>query len=76
MEEVGISLKSHGLEGPNYCSAVLIAGKYLDHMDEVMLFMNNVTRQAQSIPFAVFLFGLPNDEPITFNNSLRSLMRV
>ena len=73
-EEVGMSSTTQGLEGPNLCSAVLIAGKYLDHLDEVMLFMKNVTIQTLSVPFAVFLFTQSSEDPsMIFSHENRSI---
>ena len=71
MEQVEISLKTQGIEVANTCSAVLIAGTFLDDVDSVMVFMKNVTGQTNSVPFAVFLFRPWNEEPVKFNNTLR-----
>ena len=70
-EQVEISLKTQGIEVANTCSAVLIAGTFLDDVDSVMVFMNNVTDQTKSVPFAVFLFRPWYEEPVKFNNTLR-----
>ena len=71
MEQVEISLKTQGIEVAKTCSAVLIAGTFLDDVDSVMIFMKNVTGQTKSVPFAVFLFRPWNEEPVKFNNTLR-----
>ena len=71
MEQVEISLKTQGIEVANTCSAVLIAGTFLDDVDSVMIFMKNVTEQTNSVPFAVFLFRPWYEEPVKFNNTLR-----
>ena len=71
MEFVDISLKTQGVESPNTCSAVLIAGTFLDDVDNVMIFMKNVTGQTEAVPFAVFLFTPWHEEAVKFNNTLR-----
>ena len=70
-EPVEISLKTQGVESPHSCSAVLIAGTFLDDVDNVMMFMKNVTGETNSVPFAVFLFRPWYKEPVKFTNEQR-----
>ena len=73
---VGISLHSQGLGAPNSCSAVLVSGNFLDKLDNVMLFIKDITKQTQSVPFAVFLFRTSYKEPLKLSNELRLLKQV
>ena len=74
--KVEVSLKTQGIEAPNACSAVLIAGTFLDDVDNVMMLMKNVTGQTNSVPFAVFLFKPWSKEPTKFSNELRLRYRT
>ena len=75
-EQVEISLETQGIEAPNTCSAVIIAGNFLDDVDNVMMFMKNVTKQTKSVPFAVFLLKPWYKEPVKFSNELRLRYRI
>ena len=66
-----ISLDTHGIEAPNLCSAVLIAGKYHDEVDEVMNVVNHIAEGTNNVPIAAFLFRTHEHQKININNHLR-----
>ena len=53
---ITISLKTQEIVAPDKCSLVLVAGKYLDQLDEVMGKVDQITKSTGSVPMAVYLF--------------------
>ena len=66
-----LSLKTGGMEAPNLCSFALVAGKYLDHLDEVLRKVDELAESTDNIPIAVYLFREYNNQELKINNSLR-----
>ena len=66
-----VVLNSKGIEAPNLCSAILIAGKYLDEIDEVMNLVNQIAEETNNVPIAAFLFRTHENQKININNHLR-----
>ena len=64
-------LNTHGIEAPNACSAVLIAGKYLDRVDEVMRMVDQIGEETNNVPIAVFIFRTHETQKVNINNQLR-----
>ena len=54
--DIDISLKTNGMEAPSGCSIVLIAGKYVQQVNEVMERMESIAEQTQFLPLAAFIF--------------------
>ena len=69
--EFRIAIHTRGMAPPNRCSAVLISGKYLQQVDEVMQIVESVAHPADINPFAAFLFRQSEDEKIFINSTLR-----
>ena len=59
------------MEAPNLCSFALVAGKYLDHLDEVLRKVDELAESTDNIPIAVYLFREYNNQELKINNSLR-----
>ena len=62
--EISFSLKVKGIGAPNTCSLVLIAGKYLDKLDEVMEKVDQIVKSTESVPIAVYLFKAYKDQEV------------
>ena len=69
--EFRIAIHTRGMAPPNRCTAVLISGKYLQQVDEVMQIVESVAHSADTNPFAAFLFRQSEDEKIFINSTLR-----
>ena len=68
---IKISLKSQGIAAPGKCTLVFVAGKYLQHMDEVLKKVDEVVESTDGIPIAVFMFRNYQYQEIEINNKLR-----
>ena len=55
-QHMNISIKTNGMESPSGCNVVLIAGKYVQHVDQVMKRMDDIAEQTQFVPLAAFIF--------------------
>ena len=69
--DIRISLKSQGIAAPDKCSLVLVAGSYLNHMDEVLKKVDDIAESTDGVPIAVYLFRNAQYEQILINNALR-----
>ena len=72
-ENIDISINTKGLETSTSCSVVLIAGKFVGHINEVMKKMDDVTEQIQSVPIAAFVFEDFSNDVVDVDISLRLL---
>ena len=54
---------------PNKCSIVVIGGKYLNQVDEVMRTVHKITKDRLWMPFGVFLLAEKPGQDIKFNVS-------
>ena len=54
----------------NGCSIVLIDGKYLEMVDEVMKKVDDITEEIDFMPYAAFLM----DDNVKINTTLRDIM--
>ena len=80
--QIGLSLNSDhnlnvgtfGLKSPNKCSIVVIGGKYLEQVDEVMRMVDKITEDIAWMPYAVFLMAEKPGQDIQFNVSTRDNM--
>ena len=72
-EDFRITINSHGIEAPNGCSIVLISGKFLDKIDDIMQKMDDLAEQMESLPIAVFLIPTyRNSGEVNFNTYYRN----
>merc|ERR1711994_958274 len=78
--QIGLSLNSDqhhlnvgtfGLNSPNKCSIVVIGGKYLEQVDEVMRMVDKITEDLDWMPYAVFLMAEKPGQDIKINVSTR-----
>ena len=60
-----------GLNSPNKCSIVVIGGKYLERVDEVMKMVDKITEDIAWMPSAVFLMAEKPGQNIQINVSTR-----
>ena len=72
--EVILNVGSLGLKSPNKCSIVVIGGKYLEKVDEVMRMVDKITEDIAWMPSAVFLMAEKPGQDIQFNVSARDNM--
>ena len=56
---------------PNKCSIVVIGGKYLQQVDEVMRTVDKITKDRLWMPYAVFLMAEKPGQDIKFTVSTR-----
>ena len=54
--DLSLSLNINGMEAPSGCSIVLIAGKYVKQVDDVMKRIDEIAEQTQFVPLAAFVF--------------------
>ena len=52
-----VNVGTFGLNSPNNCSIVVIGGKYLEQVDEVMRMVDKITEDIAWMPSAVFLMA-------------------
>ena len=72
--EVNLNIGSLGLNSPSKCSIVVIGGKYLKKVDEVMRMVDKITEDIAWMPSAVFLMAEKPGQDIKFNVSARDNM--
>ena len=63
-----------GINSPNKCSIVVIGGKYLQQVDEVMRMVDKITEDIAWMPYAVFLMAEKPGQDIRFDVSARDNM--
>ena len=69
-----LNVGSLGLNSPSKCSIVVIGGKYLEQVDEVMRMVDKITEDIAWMPSAVFLMAEKPGQDIKFNVSARDNM--
>merc|ERR1712155_145169 len=69
-----LNVGSLGNKSPNKCHIVIIAGQYLDKVDEVMRMVDRITEDIQWMPLAVFLMTEKPGQDVKFNVSARDNM--
>lgn len=55
-EDLDIVINTHGMEVSTGCSIVLIAGKYVQQIDQVMKRIDEIVDSVQFVPLATFIF--------------------
>ena len=55
-DNIDISIKTNGMEAPSGYSIVLIAGKYVKQVDQVMKRVDDIAEQTEFVPLAAFVF--------------------
>merc|ERR1711971_662472 len=72
----GLKLVSgtHGMDVPNACSIVIIAGKYLDKVDRVMSQVDRITEDIDHMPVAAFIFRDQESDEVHFSADIRDRM--
>ena len=55
-EDIDISINANGMEAPSGCNIVLIAGKYVKQVDQVMKRVDDIAEQTHFVPLAAFIF--------------------
>ena len=66
-----LNVGSLGLKSPSKCSIVVIGGKYVHHVDEVMRMVDKITEDIAWMPSAVFLMAEKPGQDIKFTVSTR-----
>ena len=66
-----VNVGTFGLNSPNKCSIVVIGGKYLEKVDEVMRMVDKITEDIAWMPSAVFLMAEKPGQDIKFTVSTR-----
>lgn len=61
-----------GARSARRCSIVIISGKFIFEIDDVMDVIQDISEDTIVMPLAVFLMEGPKSEPMTFNISSRS----
>ena len=61
-----------GARSARRCSIVIISGKFISEIDDVMDVIQDISEDTIVMPLAVFLMEGPKSEPMTFNISSRS----
>ena len=69
--DLSLSLNINGMEAPSGCSIVLIAGKYVRQVDEVMKRVDDIAEQTNSVPLVAFIFENYYSQDIEIDSSLR-----
>ena len=69
--DISISLKTQRIGAPNACSLVLVAGKFLDQLDEVMGKVDQITKSTGTVPIAVYLFRSSNGQEVQLQTHRR-----
>ena len=69
-----LNVGTDGLNSPSKCSIVVIGGKYLERVDEVMRMVDKITEDIVWMPSAVFLMAEKPGQDIQFNVSTRDNM--
>ena len=67
-----------GMNLPSACSVVIISGKYLDIIDQVMKKIDDITEEIAHMPLAVFLVTDSREKSKTLNidTSMRKVSKV
>ena len=69
-----LNVGSFGMNSPSKCSIVVIGGKYLEQVNEVMRMVDKITEDIAWMPYAVFLMAEKPGQDIKFNMSARDNM--
>ena len=69
-----LNVGSFGMSSPSKCSIVVIGGKYLEQVEEVMRMVDNITEDIAWMPSAVFLMAEKPGQDIKFTVSARDNM--
>ena len=72
--EYQLNVGTLGSYSPSKCSIVVIGGKYIDRVDEVMRMVDKITEDIAWMPYAVFLMAEKPGQDIKFNVSARDNM--
>ena len=54
-EEIMWNIGTHGMNIPNECSIVIVAGKYLKMVDAVMMKVDQISENIDHIPTAIYI---------------------
>ena len=71
---ISLNVGTHGNQSPNKCAIVVIGGKYLGQVDDVMDSVDKITEDIDMMPYAVFLMAERHGQNVKFNVSLRDNM--
>ena len=66
-----LNLGTHGMNAPNRCSVVLVAGSELKNLSQIMTKIDSLGQEMQKIPYAVILIV---DNPTTNLTTSRHAM--
>ena len=75
-ENMDIVINTKGVEAKNGCLIVLIAGKYVRQVDEVMKRMDDIAEQTQFVPLATFIFEDFANNNVKIDNRQRSFFQT
>ena len=71
VDPIHLNVGTHGSKSPSKCSIVVIGGKYLEQVDEVMRMVDKITEDIAWMPSAVFLMAEKPGQDIKFTMSTR-----
>ena len=74
MDVFPFNIGTYGSKSPSKCSIVLIGGKYLNNVDQVMGFVGMIAEDIEMMPYAVFLMAEKPGQDIKFTVSTRNNM--
>ena len=74
MDVFPFNIGTYGSKSPSKCSIVLIGGKYLNNVDQVMGFVGMIAEDIEMMPYAVFLMTEKPGQDIKFTVSTRNNM--
>ena len=72
--QLHLNVGTFGMNSPSKCFSVVIGGKNLELVDEVMMMVDKITEDIAMMPYAVFLMAEKLDQNINFNVSARDNM--
>ena len=72
---IKLTLGTHGMNAPNRCFVPLIAGSYLQDLENTLQYIDRIGQDMLKVPYAVFLLGdlpggLPGALPDTYNHHM------
>ena len=71
-DDMNIAINTKGMEVTSGCSLVLIGGKYVEQIDEVMKRVDEIVEQVQFVPLATFIF----ENLLYTNQQMNSSLRL
>ena len=74
MDVFPFNIGTYGSKSPSKCSIVLIGGKYLNNVDQIMGFVGMIAEDIEMMPYAVFLMAERHGQNFRFNVSFRDNM--